>query len=322
MQINGVRGPLFIVGRPRSGTKLLRQLLNEHPEVNIPLYETHFIVPAIRRFGLQPRLHDDKRFDIFFAGVARSNFYKNMQAEGLVLSAEYLRQIADLDSWPSIFEVILKFYGPKGSDHTGIWGDKTPSYLPDIGLLDRVFPGAHFLHILRDPRDCCLSMQKVWGRDLWITADIWQNEVRQARQSGQQIGPRYTEVRFEALLSNPEETLQTGCDFLGIDYLPSMTHLSAPAENLGDATGYSRIVSTNQQKYLSQLAPEQIKRIEEIVYTTAVDLGYELHYAQYPRPLQPGEAVVRKLQDRIAWAKFHLQGKGLRHGLAYLYRSL
>ncbi|MCC6456093.1 MAG: sulfotransferase [Caldilineaceae bacterium] len=314
-------GPLFIVGRPRSGTKLLRTLLNEHLDVSIPPAETHFIVPAIKRYGLQPRLDGGHRFEKFYAELAGSTFYRNMKSMGKILSKAQL-QSADLSSWASICEVILKFYGPKGLEHAALWGDKTPSYLTHMALLKRAFPAARFLHILRDPRDYCLSMLKVWGRNSLLSAELWRNDIQAARQVGEQLGEDYAEIRFEKLLSAPEETLRAVCAFVGIDYLPAMVNMSLPSENLGDATGQRRIVDSNQQKYLSQFAPDTVRRIEEIVYPLAIELGYTPCFATHFSPLYPTETIFLRFQDGMAWTKFHFDEKGIRQGLAYLYRSL
>jgi hypothetical protein len=314
-------GPLFVVGRPRSGTKLLRTLLNEHPDVSIPPAETHFIVPAIKRYGLEPKLDHERRFEKFYVELAGSTFYRNMKSMGRVLSKAQL-QNADLNSWASLCEVILKFYGPKGLEHAAIWGDKTPSYLTHMALLKRAFPAARFLHIVRDPRDYCLSMRKVWGRNPLLSAELWRADIQSARQAGEPLGNDYAEVRFERLLSAPEETLCSVCAFIGIDYLPSMVNMSLPSENLGDATGHRRIVDSNQQKYLSQFAPNTVRRIEEIVYPLATELGYTPHFATHFAPLYPAEVLFLRLQDSMAWSKFHFDEKGIRQGLAYLYRSL
>ncbi len=51
IQSQNVSGPLFIIGRPRSGTKLLRTLLNGHPKIAIPISETNFFPNMMEAFG-------------------------------------------------------------------------------------------------------------------------------------------------------------------------------------------------------------------------------------------------------------------------------
>jgi len=52
-------GPLFIIGMPRSGTKLLRDLMNQNPKIGIPAAETHFIPFMIKKFGDPPNFYED-----------------------------------------------------------------------------------------------------------------------------------------------------------------------------------------------------------------------------------------------------------------------
>jgi hypothetical protein len=98
--------------------------------------------------------------------------------------------------------------------------------------------------------------------------------------------------------------------------------MSMPAENLGDATGHTRIVNSNQQKYLSHFAPNTVRLIEEVVYPLAMELGYTPYFATRFSPLHPTKALFLWFQDGIAWTRFHFEEKGIRQGLAYLYRSL
>lgn len=111
------------------------------------------------------------------------------------------------------------------------------------------------------------------------------------------------------------------CDFIGIDFLPSMINMSKPSENLGDTTGNTHIVVSNQHKYASQLPEHTIKRIEEIVYPLALELHYAPEFATDFRPLLPTRVLLLKVQDGIAWTMFHFGEKGIRRGLEYLYHS-
>ena len=88
------------------------------------------------------------------------------------------------------------------------------------------FPEAQFLHIIRDPRDIALSLEKrQWSRPLpWdkdkalLAAGLyWEWIVRKGREYGAQLSSRYLEVRYEALVQNPRETLAPVGRFLGHD---------------------------------------------------------------------------------------------------------
>ena len=103
------------------------------------------------------------------------------------------------------------------------WGDKTPRYVTDISRLHRVFPGAKFVHIIRDARDVCLSLRQAWRHTWHYSAEYWSQTVRAGVAQGQSIGMDfYLEVAYEDLVRQPEPMLRRICAFLGEDFEPKM----------------------------------------------------------------------------------------------------
>lgn len=313
-------GPLFIVGLPRSGTKLIRDLLNQNPRLGIPVSETHFLPYWVDKFGFRPNFNNPDAFAAFYNEFCRTPFFENMARRGMELSPAWLQETADLTSWSSIIEAILRYYAPKNKPDI-IWGDKTPGYVTHLELLNNIFTNARFLHIIRDPRDYALSVNRAWGKHLYLAADVWQRTVQQARQSAVPLTHRYLEIYYEKLLANPEAELKLVCSFLGIEFLPEMLVLDRPSENLGDARGRTDIVQDNTGKYGDRLTTAQIKRIEEIVWPAIQkETPYNAHFGRTHRPLSPFSRRVYHLYDGLASAHFHIREKGLKKGLSYFYR--
>lgn len=113
------------------------------------------------------------------------------------------------------------------------WGDKTPLYMQHLPLLERLFPTAQFVHLIRDGRDAALSylsvprgiMTEGWGHphDARGFAQQWATEIRSARDLGTRVGPaRYLELRYEALVADPAAELRRVCDFAGLVYDEAM----------------------------------------------------------------------------------------------------
>jgi len=313
-------GPLFIVGMPRSGTKLLRDLLNGHTQISIPMAETHFIPYYIKRFGKSSPLRDPRIYTQFYTHFSRTPFFQNMQQKGMVLWQEELERIADLGSWPSVFETILRFYATGGHAKGYIWGDKTPGYINHMVLLKRIFPEAKFLHILRDPRDYALSVNRAWGKSIYRAADRWRETMEVARRTGLVLGPDYKEIFFEHLLEEPEKVLSNVCEFLGLDFISEMLVLNSPSEDLGDAKGMVEVMRNNKGKYASFLTPGEVKRIEEITYCEARELMYVIEFATAHRPLGLLEREFWRFYDGLASARFHVARKGLAKGVSYFMR--
>src|SRR5262249_17485639 len=91
-------------------------------------------------------------------------------------------------------------------------GDKTPDYVRSISVLHALWPKAKFVHLIRDPRDVCLSVLSwkrkadrlvglfpTWATDPVTTASLWWEwHVRQGREQGSVLGPNlYYEMRYE-----------------------------------------------------------------------------------------------------------------------------
>jgi hypothetical protein len=189
-------------------------------------------------------------------------------------------------------------------------------------LLKEVFPSARFLHIIRDPRDCCLSAKKVWGKNLYRTANFWRRTLEVARATGRSLGQDYMEVFYEDLLYDPLRIVSGICDFIGCEFTPEMTELKKPSENLGETKGEARIVPENIKKYVKELPPSKIKRIEEIVFPIMSSLPYEMEYAVEFKPLSPLMSNILLLFDGLAIIRFHVYERGLILGISYLYQLL
>lgn len=211
----------FIVGVGRSGTTLLRLMLDAHPDLAIPS-ETLF---------LQDLVKEEISKERFLEIVTSAETWLN-----LALDAEELR--AELDGVSSLPDAIRGFYRlyarKRGKTR---WGDKTPYYrvyMPDIA---RLLPEAHFLHVIRDGRDSALSYQGLWfgpGDDFEKQARFWVQQIRTARDNARHLC-HYREVRYEALVAEPEATLRALCDELALEFDAAMLdyHRGA-AERLGE----------------------------------------------------------------------------------------
>ena len=255
-------GPLFIVGMPRSGTKLLRDLIKQHPKIGIPSVETNFIPYMINLFGNPPSFEDDKEFN---------QFYKE---------------------------------------------------LGNMKLLKEIFPEAKFLHIIRDPRDVCLSKKKIWGSNLYRTAELWRLRVEIGQSDGYDLGDDYMELLYENLLEDPEQTMISVCAFLCCNFITAMTELSKPSEDYGGAKGQVRIVKENKNKYLLELSPSEIKRIEEITYPVTKTIPYNFEYDIEFKPLNPLTLKILTFYDGIALLIFYIREKGILQGFMHMYRNL
>lgn len=220
---------IFIVGRGRSGTTLVRAILDSHPLLAIP-GESHFLVSmaTCRRYR-----EKNGRVDIrgFVADLLASAHFRAWGlAEGEV-SDSYLRDppgnIADALRRP--YELYARMQGKPR------YGDKTPIHVLHIPLLSQLFPEARFLHVIRDGRNVALSYLSVpFGPDTLVEAALrWKWAVRSGRRAGMRLGPtRYMEIRYEALVEDPESVMRGVCSFLDLPFDPIMLRYYDRASDL------------------------------------------------------------------------------------------
>jgi hypothetical protein len=303
-------GPLFIVGMPRSGTKLVRALLNQHPQINLTLAESHFIPYFVKKFGNPPPFRSRAALQPFVRELQQTAFFSTMSKAGSALDPSTFLQNVDYTTWSAIFEEVFRHFGSKRATADTVWGDKTPGYINHLLLLKDLFPSAKFLHVVRDPRDYCLSIRKSFKKSIYRAAVRWQQGVGKAHRYGARLGEDYREMRYELLLEQPTVTMSEVSSFIGVPYDDRIVDLASAPEDLGDAKGHSEIVRNNKGKYLNQLSSVEIMRIEEIVCDVAESVGYRLDSIAAHKPLNPMSLAILKLRDGIASLRHHVVAEG------------
>lgn len=241
---------LFVVGMPRTGTELTRQILNRSDDVSLGP-ESHFFVDPFRiRFWANRSVRDrlskvgNPASD---DGVARivDHVYANPPstfwswiAANVDRTAFREALLASDRSDRAILEVALRFHG----QGRRICGEKTPENVYAVPQLLDWFPGAKIIHTFRDPRAAFVSHKRkrqnlgTWYRGarmpgLGVLIDLyasmreivsWHRNVRLHRRYEQRYPGQYLMVRFEDLVSRPGTVVRQQCRFLGIDYSPGM----------------------------------------------------------------------------------------------------
>ena len=168
----------------------------------------------------------------------------------------------------------------------GRWADCTPEHLLYMEEIKRQIPDALFIHIIRDGRDVALSYAKQgwshplpWDRteQLGIAGLYWEWIVRKGREQGRRLGADYQEVRFEALIANPQETLSRLGPFIAqdLDYeriqRAGIGSVSQPNSSFTDGSeGNFNPVA----RWKTKMSTQQIASFEALVGDFLQELGY------------------------------------------------
>jgi hypothetical protein len=177
-------------------------------------------------------------------------------------------------SYPAFFAALLQYYAESRGKPR--WGEKTPQHAFFAETLCEWFPGAVILHMVRDPRDVVASLQRMpfGSGSAVLNARTWLKCNLAARRSSHRTG--YLEVRYEALVTRPEQALKRVCAFIGEEYCSSM--LTAEQDAMGDPIGKDRYKTplTTQRMGLwrNELTTEQVALIEWVVGAQMEQFGY------------------------------------------------
>jgi hypothetical protein len=207
----------FVIGAGRSGTTLLRMMLDAHPELAIPP-ETRFVprlIAACRR-------GDADADDVAALLESERNWADfGLESRAVADRLRHLAQITPAEAVRAFFCAYAERFGKSR------WGDKTPTYGMRMPMIAAAVPEARFVQVIRDPRDVAASWKRfraLRGDDPLTAAhwaEVWMATVVETRVKAARVD-HYLELRYEDLIESPERTLRRVCEFLALPFDPAM----------------------------------------------------------------------------------------------------
>lgn len=267
--------PLIVLGVGRSGTTLLRVMLDRNTKVAIP-DESFFMLPLARR-------HRGR--------VEAAPFYEDLRRLPRLrewgLSPEEVRpRLRDGMTTGEAIGAIFETYAEKQGKPR--WGDKTPLYMQHLPRLERLFPDALWLHLVRDGRDAALSFLalppgfsgRTWAQPHTVAqfAARWKVEIDAARALGRRSPARYLELRYEELVLEPERELRRICEFAGLPWEPEMLAYSDSVDvsKLPEHQRLAQPPTPNVRNWRDEMPPADARGFEDVAGDVLRSSGYEL----------------------------------------------
>lgn len=203
----------FIVGCPRSGTTLLRRMLDAHPDIAVAP-ETFFMRHFWEQQDAYGDLSDDAALDRLIDDLTATAAFEDMGLDEEAFRTAVHRAPC---RWDTVFRVLLEQFAERRDAQ--FVGEKTPNHVRFIPTLRRWFPEARFVHLVRDPRAVSNSWRSVpWSSEYrWRDAEVWAEFVGAGRRA-EEAGERVQSLHFEALVRSPEEELRAVCNHLDLPY--------------------------------------------------------------------------------------------------------
>lgn len=194
--------PIFIGGEGRSGTTLMRVILDSHPHISCGP-ETHLFI--------------DPKFEELYRYFCSEKYLSRVAEFSESNPRKYLAQ-----SFAAILEM---FHGELMRKNKKLrWADKTPLNILKIDFLRELFPNLKFIHMIRDGRDVASSiLTKDWGpKTIKGLANRWVKIIETGlKHKGQ---PYFLEVKYEDLVHEPEDVIKKLMRFLQEPYSPQLLH--------------------------------------------------------------------------------------------------
>lgn len=256
---------VFLLGAFRSGTTLLRKMLDSHPQIHSPA-ETWFLLPLLSMWegsGASPRFNPAQASAALRGHVSQEQFLDCCRA------------------------FACRFYAAGMPAGKCVYVDKTPMYLNVAGALPQLFPAARFIVLARDPRAI------LWSRHTWRHADQSPIESRIKGVAGDvrrlaafvaEHAPRCALVRYEDLCVDPEPGLLHICGHIGVTFDPRMIDYGKVSHHEGYGDENTRTHQRPHPDSLARWGPELTPQIERDLFSMSTgDALTTLGYADSPR---------------------------------------
>jgi len=277
MPIKGEK-PIFIISAPRSGSTLMRLILDAHPRIGIPspawLYE--MVRPYLYSYG---DLTNEQNLHALAEDILAAPSIKDFTSQ---LTADEMVAESNDPSFAGLYDALhRKYVRDTGKSR---WGEKTPRNCFWMDEIKSDYPDAQFVHIIRDGRDMAIDIadSRLWPYSLYSGAQMWDMFVSAAQESGAELDSNsYYEIHYEKLCADPEGELKKLCDFLGEDFSPQMLshHQSDSAKSWGGgdalhASILKPITTDYCEMYKTRLSDSDCEAIEALIGTRLKSWNY------------------------------------------------
>lgn len=262
----------FIIGRPRSGTTLLRTMFDAHPNVCIPLEHSN-LIHLQYKFG-RIKYWDKKRILSLFHEFTSNKMIQHWTYDKAKLKKNLLTA-PQKSSFSDLIKIIYSHYEsvfPKNEQL--IIGDKSPLnslYLKK--LYNGAFTDAKFIYLSRDPRDIISSIKRLkfkgFSPSINILANAWKQSVNQCFYMLKKTPDKIHLVRYEDLINYPKKELLNICDFLNIPFDDNMLDYHNIKQNYSEdfIEKYQKKLlyppdKNNLNKWRKELTDKEVRKIE------------------------------------------------------------
>lgn len=251
----------FIICKGRSGSTLLANLLDANPNIQVP-FENTFLMhlhPKYKNIKTWNKKNIDAFItDLFILRKTKMNW--KIDKEGL--REKLYSKLNHETNYASICqETYLSCKSIYPKKEILLIGDKNPFYTFCIDDIKEIYPEAKFIHLVRDARANVRShIVSFKTRFLSFIALKWHYYNREVDAKKNIYPESFITVKYEDLVSNPENTLIKISHFLNINYTPDSLNFHTTVTNkLSNLIKYREGIHHNLKKPIDSSINEKWK---------------------------------------------------------------
>jgi len=305
--------PVQIIGTQRSGSNLLRVMLNQLQGVFAP-HPPHILKtfdPIVRFYG---DLNDIDNYTELVSDICK--FVEKNPVPWLNsrfdpdLILKYSSQRTLLDAYLTIHEVNAL------ANKAKFWFNKSMQNVYFIEYFEKNGFKPYYIHLIRDGRDVALSFKKtiVGEKHMYHLAKQWREDQELSNYYMEKFGSaRAIRVKYEDLLHQPQREIQRICRFIGLEYSNNILKFYESQDSKITAESGEMwhnlskpLMKNNFNKYKKELLPADIDLFEKVAGKLLIEYGYELEnqsnknfYEFSPDQIRDFDAVNLSLKRAI-----------------------
>ncbi len=296
---------VFIIGEQRSGSNLLRLMLEQHPRVTAP-HPPHILQRMMPLLPIYGNLENNRAFKQLITDVCELIHRNPVPWDNVALSEEEIFRRCKERSLVAVYGAAMDLYAE--AEKADYWVCKSMQNVRWINDLERYFNKPAYIYLYRDPRDVCVSFMKavVGEKHPYFIAKKWCELQQLCLAAKDLVGTnRFYCLSYENLVTDCDRELQKLMNFLGLDYREiqkefyhsraawEAAHASKLWENVEKPVTNSRI-----GRFKKELSYDQIHIVESVTGDIMNALGYEPTATSISDPLIFSDEMVHAY-DRV-----------------------
>lgn len=274
--------PIFMIGTQRSGSNLLRLMMNQLTEIASP-HPPHILERITPLMNSYTNLHREKEFNVLVDDVCRLVESNPVEWIDTTLDRVKIANRCQHHTLMAIYQAIYDTYAEISNAET--WCCKSLANINYVKDIESHFTKPKYIYLYRDGRDVALSFKKavVGEKHIYNIAQDWTKTQEIALELKSQIEPdRFFSISYEELTNNTKKSIRSLCDFLSVEFNPSMLefHKTTEAKNAADSSNLWKnvtqpVISNNSKKYLKNMSKYDIEIFESISGHILDQLNYK-----------------------------------------------